>query len=277
LGALLFYSYGDTRKHQFFIDMLEDNAAREQAEKKLRWVVDFCELLACRRGFILRYFGEEWGAEECGNCDRCLSEEERFDATEVSQKILSAVVHLNSRFGKNYVIDILRGKESSKMLNWGHNKLSVFGIVKDFSADYLQQIIDSLVALGYLFRSEGKYPILSLTDKGELFLMKREGLMLPKPIARMAKMRTSKAVKTKTVDHNYDDELFQKLRVLRKRIADEKSVPPFIVFGDVSLKAMASSFPRNKKDFLEIHGVGLSKLERFGEQFLDEISDYVDG
>ena len=101
--------------------------------------------------------------------------------------------------------------------------------------------------------------------------------MLPKPIARMAKMKTSKAVKTKTVDPNYDDDLFQRLRVLRKRIADEKSVPPFIVFGDVSLKAMASSFPRNKKDFLEIHGVGLSKLERFGEQFLDEISNYVDG
>jgi len=271
--CVLFYSYGDKRKHQFFIDMIDEMNERENAEEKLSEVIKYAELLTCRRSYLLKYFNDSYNLEKCNNCDRCLSpEEDKFDATVVVQKILSCVIRLDNRFGKTYVIDILRGSKNKKIMDFNHNRLPVYNIVNDFSADELQQIIDALVSIDFLNRDEGKYPILSVTEKGYGFLISRNSISLARPENRFAKVKNEKVKKASRDGGDYDFDLFDNLRTLRREIAERNSIPPFMVFSDVSLKAMAKFKPENDAEFLEIHGVGESKLKRFGEEFLAVIN-----
>ncbi len=268
--CVVFYSHGDKRKHQFFINMMEFENEKERAEVKMQDVINYCELLTCRRDFILKYFDDNYGKDTCNNCDRCLSDDEKFDATVIVQKILSAVIELNSRFGKSYIIDVLRGSKSKKIIDWNHHRLHVYGIVEDFSKEDLQQIIDTLVSVNLLDRDRGKFPILSVTQKGYDFLRERESINLTRP-----EVRTAKSIKPKKLMHDhgdYDVALFEELRVLRRDISDRNAIAPFMVFGDVSLKAMAKFRPKNNAEFLKIHGVGESKLKRFGEAFLEVIN-----
>jgi len=269
--CVMFYSYGDVRNHQFFIDQLEDAKAKEASMRKLRLVIDFAENFACRRQFILRYFGENHQGN-CHGCDNCLRVADKFDATEIAQKILSCVYRLGNRFGKGHVVDVLRGQSNPRIESWKQNKLAIFGIAAEHSRDELMQLIDSLIICDFLERSEGQYPVLAVSNKGLVFLKDRQSIELPKPRI------TPKVTKTQERTHkklaptgDFDQELFEKLRVLRKSLADEKSVPPFVIFGDVSLRAMAKSFPKTPDQFLEIHGVGQSKLEKFGEDFMQII------
>ncbi len=271
--CVLFYSYGDKRKHQFFIDMIEDAEEKKRAEDNLNEVIRYCDLLSCRRRFLLNYFDDNYSKDFCGNCDRCNSVEDKFDASLVAKKILSAVIRLGNKFGKSYVVDVLKGSTSKKVLNFGHNRLSVYGIVDDFSRDELLQIVDSLIALGFLYRGEGRFPVVSVTKKGIEFLKSDEPLMLNFVKNRFEKNKFIDVKKQKSDFSGYDVEVFEKLRVLRRRLADERNVPPFMIFGDVSLKDMAKNLPSNEDEFLAIHGVGNAKLEQFGKMFLDVINE----
>jgi len=284
--CVLFYTYADTRKHEFFINQIEDCEIREKSREKLREVMAYAELKFCRKKYLLRYFGEELNTDNCGSCDICLSKtggissaapaaktsEEAlagFDATIISKKILSAVVRLQNRFGKQYVIDVLTGKKLAKIEENHHDKLSVYGIVTDFSEDQLKQIIDQLINSGHLQRSGGKYPVLSITKKGVVFLLGSSLLKLPKSEAER-----SAGEPAKDTGFDYDKDLFEKLKVLRKKIADEKGVPPFVIFGNITLREMAHSFPDSEADLLRLTGVGSVKLKRFGKAFLAEIKKF---
>ena len=281
--CVLFYSYGDRRKHDFFIDQVKDDRERNSALRKLDQIIEYCEQTECRRKFILNYFGEEYvfpeNADEdnnenkigCGACDICLRPQEKFDATEIAQKILSCVIKTGNRFGKKYIIDVLKGRLTEQIANNRHNRISVFGIVSDFTDDEMKNIMRSLVTLNFLQVSEGKYPTLSITGKGINFLKQKESLSISK--AREDSKGFYENIPRQEIE--FDQKLFEKLRSLKKQIADEKGVPPFMIFSDVSLQEMAHYFPSDKNNFSKIEGVGSRKLESFGDVFLEIINNYT--
>ncbi len=269
--CVLFYTYADTRKHEFFINQIEDTLLRERATEKLNEVLMYAELSTCRKKYLLRYFGEEMKSDNCGSCDVCSTRTELFDATTITKKIMSAILRTESRFGKNYIIDLLLGRKNLKIVINKHDTLSVFKIVNDFSEDELGAIINQLVNLDYLMKSEGNYPVLSVTKKGIVFLKSDEKLKLQKPRATFETIKTEEKGEIA-----FNQELFEILKSARKKIAEEAQVPPFVIFGDVSLREMAYYFPQNKKDFSEINGVGAKKLEQFGDIFLKKIIDFTE-
>lgn len=269
--CVLFYTYADTRKHEYFINEMQDQDLQIRAQEKLDEVINYCNLTSCRKKYLLKYFGEELQKDNCGSCDSCLVEKEYFDATEVAKKILSAVARTGGRFGKNYIIDILLGHKNQKVLINKHNELSVFNIVNDFSSDELGQIILELTNSGYLMKSSGQYPMLGLTKKAVEFLKTENKLELPKPkVDKEIKKTGKKGVL------EYNQELFEILRGLRKQLADEAGVPPFVVFGDTSLQQMAYYLPVDKNSFGTISGVGVRKLEQFGDIFIKIIKDFAE-
>ena len=269
--CVLFYSFGDTRKHHFFIDQIENDKERENANGKLAKVIEFCELNTCRRKFLLSYFGENFARakEKCNGCDICLAPKEKFDATVITQKILSAIVRTGQRFGANYIVEVLKGSRNRKILECGHNNLSVFGIVHDYTKDEIKYIISLLVGKGLLLKSQDKYQILNLSNIGRKFIRLREKIVLTKPNFEESYSRGPKE------EIDYNQELFDELRILRKKISDQKGVPPFMIFGDLTLQQMAFYFPQNTENFSRISGVGSEKLTRFGKIFIEKILKYA--
>ena len=265
--CIMFYSIADKRKHNFFIDEIKDEKTRINKKEKLNQMIQYSESLICRRKFILDYFGEEFKKEKCGSCDICLEEKELFDATEISKNILSSINLTGSYFGVNYIVNVLKGKESVK--DW-HKKLFVFGIEKNLTDEEIKEIISNLINLDFIKKSQGDYPTLSLTFKGRNFLDNEEKI-------EFEKIKRKPKVETKVVGElTYDKELFEKLRILRKQIADENKVPPFVVFGDVSLREMSYHLPKDKISFSKIKGVGRMKLEELGDKFLEVINNHVE-
>lgn len=271
--CVLFYSYGDKRKHEYFLDDIEDSTERANVRDKINKVIDYCEYTSCRRKYLLEYFGEVFEQENCKGCDACLGSESGvsyFDATEIAQKIISCVIKTKYTFGRKYITDVLKGRETQKVLDRKHNQLSVFNIVgESYSDDEIQFIIRALVDRN-LLRNNGEYRVLVLTEKGHDFLKQRLKLKLPK-------MQDEKLhVKAERKYENYDTTLFGILKILRKKIADENGVPPFVIFGDTSLQEMSYYFPCDKDNFLRIKGVGTKKLETLGDKFIQAIKNYVE-
>jgi ATP-dependent DNA helicase RecQ len=267
--CVLFYSYGDKHKQDFFINQMEEEQERVHAREKLGQIISFCESSVCRRAYVLEYFGESWPQEKCSACDNCLEPSELFDATEVAQKILSAVIRTGERYGLTYVIDVLKGSRSKVIRERGHGELSVFGIVSDFSKQDLRHIARQVVGKGLIEQYGKEYPTFRMTDAGRLFLIEKTILQLPMPKSRAVVGGGKKS------DIAYDAILFERLRAIRKQIASDLAVPPFVIFGDKSLHEMAYYMPQSDNDFATIFGVGKEKLARFGSAFLKEISCYI--
>ena len=268
--CVLFYSYGDAAKQEFFINQIEDEAERANAQEKLTQVVEFCQLQACRRRYILGYFGEAWHEENCGGCDFCLTPKEEFDATIIAQKILSAVIRTRERFGINHVSGVLRGANTKSIRQWEHNNLSVYGIVKDFSDAEIKEITGLLVAEGLLYKNSRDYPTFGVTEAGRRFLKDRETLTLARP-----KREEEKESIASRAALDYDQALFEKLRGLRSRLASERNVPPDVIFSDVTLQQMAYYLPQSRESLSRITGVGKVKLEQLGDTFLSVICEHA--
>ena len=272
--CMLFYTYADVSRQEYFIEQTEDEAERRNAREKLARVIEFCQLQACRRRFLLRYFGEAWPEGNCGGCDFCLTPREAFDATVIAQKILSAVYRTKERggiaYGIGHISDVLRGSRKKRVRELRHDALSVYGIVDDYSADEIKEIAGLLVEEGLLRRDEGEYPTLSVTGAGMRWLKGREALTLTrlKREERRAPVAGSTAL-------DFDRGLFEELRALRSRLAAEKSVPPYVIFHDATLQQMAYYFPQSRESFSRISGVGKRKLEQLGEAFISVISSYA--
>ena len=179
--CVLFYSYGDKFKQDLFIDKIEDGTEREMAQRKLAQMIDFCQLRSCRRRYLLNYFGEEWEQDNCGACDVCLTQTAEFDATEIAQKVLSAVIRTGERFGEAHVSMVLRGSRAKRVLELGHDRLSVHGVARDFSREELREITWQLVNKGLLAKADGEYPTLYVTPAGGAFLKNRDELRLDMP------------------------------------------------------------------------------------------------
>ena len=246
-----------------------NNAEQNRIElHKLNAMVGFAEALTCRRRVLLGYFGERLG-EDCGNCDICLNPPERYDATEDAQKALSCVFRVGQRFGMGHVIDVLRGSHSQRVQSLGHDRLSTYGIGREVGQDAWGSLIRQLVHLGYLDQDMGNYSVLRLTPKARPLLRGEERLTLARPRARV--VAAKKEPKRERGQLVYDRELFQELRILRKRLADDQQVPPFVVFGDSTLVEMAAYRPVDAEGLAAITGVGKHKLGKYGHEFLDAI------
>ena len=249
--CVLFYTYGDAERPRFFVDRIEDGAERANANQKLAQVVEFCELQDCRRKHILGYFGEKWHEENCGGCDFCLTPREEFDATVIAQKILSAVIRTGERFGVNHVCAVLRGGNTKGIRQWQHSELSVYGIVRDLSNAEIKEIFGLLIAEGMLYKNSRELPTFGVTEKGRSFLSDRETLKLARP-----KREKEKASSASRAALDYDQALFDALRELRRRLAAERDVPPYVIFGDATLQEMAFYLPQSRQSLSNIRGVG---------------------
>ncbi len=279
--CVLLFSYGDKRRQEFFFREIEDEGERRNAQAKLDQMVRYAQLHSCRRRYLLEYFGERWDAEDCGGCDVCLASEERgeFDATEIAQKVLSAVMRTGERYGETHVIRVLLGSRDKRILAAGHDSLSVYGIVRDYDRNQLREALGLLRARGLLALNEGEYPTLKVTETGREFLQSRGKLSLPvlRAEGRASSESRPPAMKpTAGAPLEYDEGLFEELRALRRRLADAQDVPAFVVFGDVALRHMAASRPTSLREFARIPGVGETKLAAYGAAFTEAIGRYVD-
>ncbi len=269
--CVLFYSPGDRSRQEYWIGQMDDAEEKRRARRKLDGMVEYSELTGCRRAYLLGYFGEEIDEQNCGGCDFCMADVEQFDATVIAQKILSAVIRTEERYGVAHVADVLRGSRAKKVIDAGHDKLSVYGIVRDFSKDEIKVVSRQLMEGGLLGKGDGEYPTLSVPQAGREFLKNRATLQLTRKKERPSGRR---AFDKSRLD--YDQGLFDLLRDVRRVLAGERGVPPYVVFGDVSLLQMAYFLPQSKESFSRITGVGTAKLEEYGEIFVKHISEYAE-
>ena len=272
--CVLFYSYADKSRQELFINQVEDAEEQRRARWRLEQVISLCNLRDCRRGFVLQYLGEEWPEGNCGACDNCVEPQEQYDATEIAQKLLSAVIRTGERFGAAHVMDVMRGSRSERVLKQGHDQLSVHGIAADASRDELRDLVEDLKREGMLAVSDGEFPTLSVTVRGREFLRKRETLALSRPVQRKQVADADRKGSRDSVD-GYDLGLYDALSALRREIADQRGVPAYVVFGNRSLQDMARKVPRTPAEFSGVSGVGRAKLEDLGGPFLERINAYA--
>jgi len=261
--ALLFYSYADVAKMKNFVAVENNPEQTEIYLKKLNQMAVYGDLPTCRRKFLLNYF-DETAENYCGNCDTCLTRVEQVEGTILVQKILSAVVRLQERFGAGYVIDFLRGSNAAK-IQAEHKQFKTFGIGADVNKEEWNNIIRDLLAQDYLVKSEGSYPVLKLTSKSAAVLQGLEKVMITKS------KEITEAGEPKT---NYEHSLLQQLREARRQIANEENVPAYIVVSDATLMELAMYLPHNKEEFFKISGFGQVKIEKYGKQFWDVVAAY---
>jgi ATP-dependent DNA helicase RecQ len=267
--ALLLFGYGDIIIARGLIEKGYNQERKRLELHKLNSMVAFGEAQTCRRQILLNYFGDKL-AEPCGNCDICLHPPQQIEVTEEARKALSCVFRVGQRFGIGHIIEVLRGSKNQRLLKLGHDRLSTYGIGADRSHDFWAALLRHLINQGYLLQDIGNYSILSLTAAAGPLLKGELPLTMPEPRVRAVTKKARAKSRARLVgDLEYDQDLFEKLRALRKEIATEHGVPPFVVFSDTSLVEMAALRPRNEGEMLDITGVGKYKLEHYGGRFLE--------
>jgi len=273
--CLLLFSGGDAAKQTHFIDEISDEQEKSIARNQLRQILHYAESAGCRRGELLGYFGESFPLDNCAACDNCLEPRETYDGTVVAQKFLSCIYRIRQtgRFGVglNHLIEVLTGAETEKIQRWNHGQLSTYGIGKELSRPAWAAVGRELMRLGYVAQAEGEYPILELTEEGMNVLRSRAKITLTKPLALPKTKRTVR----REGDIECDEILFARLRELRKKLADERGVPAYIIFGDATLRQMARDYPVRVAELEGITGVGEKKRAEFGETFVHAIAAFL--
>lgn len=269
--CVLFFSGGDAAKQRRFIGEIADERERRAAEARLRQMVEYGATAHCRRRYLLSYFGES-PREGCGNCDNCLTPRERIDGTLAASKMLSCIYrirqHSGFSTGAHHVIDVLLGTATEKVTARGHDRLSTFGIGADVAKNEWLAIASELLRVGYV-EHDSVHRTLTITSEGLEALKQRRSVEYFKP------MTAGKAKKRRRDGSGREmplqERLFETLRALRKRIADEQGVPPYVVFSDATLRELCTNKPVTTAAFREIGGVGDVKLQRYGEVFVEAI------
>lgn len=266
--AWMTYSLADVVLLRKILDSSEAEEEHKRIEqRKLEALLGFCETVKCRRQVMLGYFGEEL-AEPCGNCDTCLEPVETWDGTVAAQKALSCVFRTGQRFGVRYLIDVLLGHHNDRIQRFRHDQLSTFGIGCELAELEWKSVFRQLIATDLLKVDIQGYGGLNLTQKSKPVLKGNQKVFFrqdPVPVKQKAS-RTKPVIKTIIDPEN--KEVWESLRVLRRKIADEQSVPPFLIFHDTTLREMAEVLPQSLEQLFNITGVGKSKLSRYGLRFL---------
>ncbi|MDS0527385.1 DNA helicase RecQ [Clostridium sp. SHJSY1] len=259
--CILLFTPGDIHLQKYLIDVGFSSEERKAvAYKKLQEMVGLVYSADCYRKYILTYFGEEV-TKECNNCSNCLSEGEVVDKTIDSQKVLSCIGRMKIGYGVTMIVDVLRGSKNQKVVSLNFDKLSTYGIMKEYKKDELVSFINTLISHGIVDQVEGTYPVLRLNNLS-VKVLRGEHKVLLKEIS----------VKDTILEVNT---LFSLLKTLRFNIASEEGVPPYIVFGDRTLREMSNLYPITKEELLEITGVGEAKCEKYGYIFMEEIKKYI--
>jgi ATP-dependent DNA helicase RecQ len=270
--AWMRYSLADVILLRQMVDNSEADEAHKRLERrKLDAMLGYCELTSCRRQTLLGYFGDPM-PEPCGNCDNCLAPPETWDATEAARKALSCAHRTGQRFGVNYLIDVLLGKDDERMRRFGHDKISTFGIGRDLAEREWRAVFRQLVARGYLTVDAEGHGGLALSETCRPLLKGEESLHLGRQHGE-TKRKSRKARAGTPAAQVAGDPLFEALRQKRREIALAQGVPPYVVFADKTLAAMVAERPQSLAEFARLSGVGEHKLERYGEAFLAVIRE----
>ena len=268
--ALLLFGLQDVAMARSQIENKTNETQRRIEAHKLNSMVSFAESLTCRRRVLLGYLGETL-EEDCGNCDVCLDPPEKFDATTAARKVISGVYRVGQRFGIKHVVDVLRGADTEQIRRFNHDRLTTYGIGEEHTHAEWTSIARQLIHRGYLVQDIANYSVLKLTPQALPILRGEAQLELAVPRTREKPVKKKAPKSSITLD---DDELrlFETLREIRKQLAQESNVPPYIVFGDATLVEICRARPANSEEFLDITGVGQVKLERYGEIFLETVA-----
>lgn len=270
--CILLFSRSDIVTNKFLIEQTSSQSNHKIEYDKLNDIIDYCNTDKCLRKYILEYFNEVTPFDNCNNCSNCLSEIETTDITIDSKKILSCIKRMNQRFGSGLVTDVLKGSKSAKIKSFGFDTLSTYGIMNEYSKDTIKDLIYFLITEGYIKSVGDKYPVLTLAKSADDVLFTNKKVFIKRKIENVI---PKEAINNSKEDLDYDINLFEILRNLRKQIAEINEIPPFIVFTDLSLKEMSTYYPTTVENMLEINGVGVNKLEKYGNAFLETINKYV--
>lgn len=259
--CIMLFSPSDVQTQRYIIDIGTSNSVRKEKEyAKLQTMVNLIYTQECYRKYILNYFGEEYEGN-CNKCSNCDTEQSKEDKTIDAQKVISCVYRVKRGYGVGMLVDVLRGSKNKKLLDLKLNEVSTYGIMKDYSKDNLTEFINTLIALGYL-NYGGEYPVVSLNNNSM-------DIVKGKRTVWIGEHKINKASFT------VDNELFEILRRLRHEIAVGEKVPPYMVFGDSTLKELSSRMPVDKEQMLEVSGVGERKYDKYGQQFIEKIMNYL--
>jgi ATP-dependent DNA helicase RecQ len=268
--CILFYSAGDVMKYRYFIDEKPTEAERRVAREQLRRMTEWAESTTCRRRSLLAYFDEAFEGQPAPCCDVCDAPRDLIDYTEPTRMFLSCAKRTGERFGSGHLIDVLRGSQSEKVRRNGHDRLPTYGIGRDHSADEWRHVFHQLRSAGFVDVDEARYGAIVVTAKGRAALFGSEPVVLSAP--RRASIGSAQAP-GQLAPQSAD--LFERLRTLRKRIADEHGVPPYVIFSDTTLRQIANERPRTRGQLLRVNGVGEKKATDYGAAFLAVVEEFM--
>ena len=259
--CIMLFSPSDVQTQRYIIDIGTSNGVRKEKEyAKLQTMVNLIYTQECYRKYILNYFGEEYEGN-CNKCSNCDTEQSKEDKTIDAQKVISCVYRVKRGYGVGMLVDVLRGSKNKKLLDLKLNEVSTYGIMKEYSKDNLTEFINTLIALGYL-NYGGEYPVVSLNNNSMEIVKGKRTVWI-------------REHKINKASFTVDNELFEILRRLRHEISVGEKVPPYMVFGDSTLKELSSRMPVDKEQMLEVSGVGERKYDKYGQQFIEKIMNYL--
>jgi ATP-dependent DNA helicase RecQ len=275
--CLMFYSHNDLNKLEKF-NKDKPVQERENSRILLQEMEYYAESPVCRRRQLLHYFGEEYTQDNCGMCDNCMHPRERFDGTDYVKIALQAVKQTNERFGLGHLVHVIRGIEDDYIKSYGHFDLPVYGKGSNEDSDFWKSIIRQALIYQYLEKDIDNIGALRLSARGEAFLRKPHAIELARDHDFTTDLEDEEVSSERTPVNSkaYDEKLYELLKNLRKKIAKEKNLPPYVIFQDPSLEEMATTYPTSKEELTQVNGVGMGKVNKFGPPFLAIIQKYVD-
>jgi ATP-dependent DNA helicase RecQ len=273
--CLLLYSGGDFGLWRSIL--MAEGLPAPGALPKLGEMYDYCQSAACRHRLLVEYFGQAYGPVRCGACDVCLGEVAAEEgAAALARQIVACVLELGERFGAEHVADVLRGADTARIARLGHDRLDAYGLLRQHPKTAVRNWIAQLEGQGCLAREDGEYPTLGVSARGHQVLRGEETVTLLRTVAPARGLRPPPPTAAPGPGRGTSDEdLFEALRALRRAMAEERGIPPYLIFSDASLREMARERPTSDEAFLQIKGVGLRKLAELGPRFLTCIREHA--
>ncbi len=273
--CVMFYSYNDIIKLEKF-NKDKPVSERENAKHLLEEVASYAESSVCRRKQLLHYFGEEYEKDECGMCDNCVHPKEKFDGTEHIKKVIKAVKQTDERFPLGHLIGVLTGKSLQHIKSYGHDKLDIFGAGKEESESFWKTVLRQTLLNEFIEKDIENIGVFKVTEKGINYLIDSYPVELSRDHEFESTEDEEESDKTPVNVKSYDPVLFDMLKSLRKDVAKKKDLPPYVIFQDPSLEEIATVYPTTKQELAQINGVGMGKVTKFGKEFLELITKYVE-
>ncbi|GAB3330244.1 DNA helicase RecQ [Marivirga atlantica] len=272
--CLMFYSYNDILKLEKF-NKDKPVTEKENAKLLLEEMSAYAESSVCRRKQLLHYFGETFG-DNCGKCDNCVHPKEKFEAQDDVVTALKTVKLTHQRFGMNHLINVIRGSKDQYVTSYSHDQIETYGVGKEQDAEYWKSIIRQTMLFGMLSKDIENIGVLKLNEKGEAFIKSPKPITFTKNHEYTDEGDEDNIEKESISAKSFDENLFNQLKALRKKVAKGKNLPPYVIFQDPSLEEMATTYPVTNEELAAVNGVGLGKVRKFGKPFLELIKDYVD-